>query len=203
MGYHGVEHFSIPITPLWNKRQGLGDGTSYIVEEASLPLSGIMGSINHHKPHGRLNLNQDWYFTDHAGRRWNRQTRAAFKVPGSQESSPESKESNDIDLLNIIQELRILCHPPLNNHPNIVSLLGIAWIIQPKQGDTRSDEDSSQRDRPTVVIESAPLGSLHDFVQTRSYREQHVSLKTKLSLCIDILRAMLVSSLPVSGSERT
>ena len=183
MGYHGVEHFVIPGTARWNKRRGLGQGISFAVEEASLPLTMAVSSLSLHRPHGRLNHNQNRYFTDHTGRRWNFRTRVAFKIP----------ESPRYDLLDVIQEVHILCHPPLQDHPNIVSLLGIAWLNQPKGDSTQLEEDMSQRDRPTVVIEQAPHGALYDFLRTSSYMDQHVSLKTKLRLCIDVLNAMSVS----------
>lgn len=183
MGYHGVEHFVIPGTARWNKRRGLGEGSSFAVEEASLPLSTAVDSLSHRKPQGRLNHNQNWYFTDHTGIRWKADTRVAFKVP----------ENDRKDLRDIIQEVRILCHPPLQNHPNIVSLLGIAWVRQAKEDSAHTEEGNVQRDRPTVVIAHAPHGSLYDFVTSPAYRDQHVSLKAKLRLCMDVLKAMMVS----------
>ena len=125
------------------------------------------------------------YFVDHTGTRWDSDTRVAYKVPPNDEGN----------LSDVIQELQTLCHPPLRNHPNIVRLLGIAWVRQTSVDLVQPNEDERQRlrrDQPTVVTEYASHGSLYDFLQSRAYIVQRVSLKTKLLLCMDLLEGMLV-----------
>lgn len=185
MGYHRVQHFLIPPTAQWNKRRALGEGVSFAVEEASLPVWRILNHISHRHPHGRVNQKQISYFTDHTGTRWDSNTRVAFKVPGKVKSS----------LLEIIQELWILCHPSLHNHPYIVQLLGVAWVRRLDNDAVQPGEDEQQRlrrDQPTIVIEHASHGSLYDFLGSSVYAIQRVSLETKVRLCMNLLDGMLV-----------
>ena len=185
MGLYKLQHFLVPATAQWNKRRGLGEGISYTVEEASLPVWRALSHTTYCHPRGRVDQKQISYFTDHTGTRWDSNTRVAFKVP------PSDQEI----LSEVIQELQILCHPPLRNHPNLVRLLGIAWIHQTSVDIAQPKEDERQRvrrDQPIVVTEYASHGSLYDFLQSHAYTVQRVSLKTKLRLCTDLLKGMLV-----------
>ena len=193
MGLYSLQHFLIPATAQWNKRRGLGEGISFTVEEASLPVWRALSHMTHRHPHGRVDQRQISYFTDHTGTRWDSNTRVAFKVPSDKVPSdkvpPESKEY----LGDVIQELQILCHPPLHNHPNIVQLLGIAWVRQPKVDDQDwTEEQRLQQERPTIVTEYASHCSLYDFLRSSTYNVQQVSLKTKLRLCMNLLEGLLV-----------
>ena len=184
MGLCSLQHFLIPAEAQWNKRRGLGEGASFAVEEASLPVWRVLSHETHRRPHGRVDLKQISYFTDHTGTRWDSKTRVAFKV------SPEGPEGPEgPDFLDLISELQVLCHPPLYNHPNIVQLLGIAWVRQPG---VENEQQRLRRDQPTTVTEYASHGSLHEFLRSPAYTVQRVSLKTKLRLCMDLLEGMLV-----------
>lgn len=182
MGLYSLQHFLIPATAQWKKRRGLGEGISFTVEEASLPVWRALSHMTHRHPHGRVDQRQISYFTDHTGTRWDSNTRVAFKVPPSSQ-----------DLGDVIQELQILCHPPLQNHPSIVQLLGIAWVRQPKVDDQDGTEQQRlQQEQPTIVTEYASHGSLYDFLRSSTYNVQQVSLKTKLRLCMNLLEGLLV-----------
>ena len=195
MGLYRLQHFLIPGTALWNKRRALGQGISFAVEEASLPVWKALGHETHRQPHARANQAQNSYFTDHTGFRWNNETRVAFKLPDVDMNSPDAVNKTINDLSELIQELLILCHPPLYNHPHIVKLLGVAWIRQPSEDGVQITNDKRQRlqrDQPTMVTEYASHGSLSEFLRSPIYKHQTVSLKTKLRLCVDLLEGMLV-----------
>ena len=185
VGLCNLQHFLIPATAQWNKRRGLGKGISFLVEEASLPVWRALSHTNYRHPRGIVDQKQLSYFTDHTGTRWDSNTRVAFKVP----------PNNEERLYDVIQELQILCHPPLRNHPNLVRLLGIAWVRQTSVDIAQPNEDEQQlvrRDQPIVVTEYASHGSLYDFLRSHIYTVQRVSLKTKLRLCMDLLEGLLV-----------
>jgi len=74
-----------------------------------------------------------------------------IKVPN------RSHETNRHDLYQaVLRELRVLCHPSLSNHENIISLLGF---------DFEQDYDDPQVAWPVLVMECSEYGTLHDFQQ--------------------------------------
>jgi serine/threonine protein kinase len=73
----------------------------------------------------------------------------------------------------IILELRLLIHPPLANHENIVSLQGIAW---------QHSLDAPGVVVPCLLLEFAEYGTLADLLRG----EGDIPFKTKLHLLYDI-----------------
>jgi serine/threonine protein kinase len=73
----------------------------------------------------------------------------------------------------VINEMIILSHPLIRNHPHVVRLEGICW-------------DISQDDQvwPVLVFEKAHLGDLDQFVT--SIKGTKLSMEDRLDLCVDI-----------------
>lgn len=62
-----------------------------------------------------------------------------------------------------------MCHPPLAQHENILTLLGYGWGL--RQGDTI----------PFIVTDYAACGTLRDYLQS-----VRVPMSSKLSLCSQV-----------------
>lgn len=75
---------------------------------------------------------------------------------------------------NITQELRVLSHPYLRQHPNILDLFGIAWEVE--------SEGSLFDIWPVLPTEYAEFGTLEDYLAWEVSRDY----KTKLQLCCDV-----------------
>lgn len=71
------------------------------------------------------------------------------------------------------QEMAILGHPFIRDHPHIVQLIGICW-------------DIPQDDQvwPVLVFEKSHLGDLYHFVH--SGKGKDLSLKNRLKICADV-----------------
>lgn len=101
----------------------------------------------------------------------------------------------------LVTELRIVCHPPLQRHPNIVHVLGFMWVRDQQifanvmELDEESEELGEPREWPTVITEKAPYGSLHDFLRSKTYKDFRPSLRAKVQLCVDVLNGIEVCSL--------
>jgi len=78
----------------------------------------------------------------------------------------------------ILLELRVLTHPPLRTHPNIVTLLQVGW-----EGDV-FDEFLKW---PALVVEYAELGTLEDFFD----HEPTTSFSTRTTICQDVTNGLL------------
>ena len=76
-----------------------------------------------------------------------------------------------------IQEIVVLSHPLVQDHPHIVKLLGICWDIP-------QDEQVS----PVLVFEKTHLGDLYHFAL--SGKGKYLSLEDKLKICVDVGIAM-------------
>ena len=94
----------------------------------------------------------------------NLQTSFAFKCFDHARSDPFRET---------IQEIVVLSHPLVQDHPHIVKLIGICW-------------DIPQDDHvwPVLVFEKTHLGDLYRFA--RSGKWKHLSLKDKLKICVDV-----------------
>lgn len=75
-------------------------------------------------------------------------------------------------LADIILELRVLIHPPLRSHQNIIELLGLAW---------ETDSYDQLRRWPVLVLEYASGGTLSDLLQ-----QDALTGRDKLHICHDI-----------------
>lgn len=93
--------------------------------------------------------------------------RVAFTPTGEAISRTDRKAMSSV-----LMELFALVHPPLLQHPNIVTFLGLAWGSNPFEPTHRL---------PIVVVEYANHGTLADL-------QQKVSLPSALcqSLCLDV-----------------
>lgn len=76
-----------------------------------------------------------------------------------------------------VQEMVILSHPLVQNHPHIVQLIGICWDIP---------EDNQVW--PVLVFEKTHLGDLYHFA--RFGKGKDLALEDKLKICTDIGVAM-------------
>jgi serine/threonine protein kinase len=78
----------------------------------------------------------------------------------------------------VLLEIRVLTHPPLKTHPNIIKLLHLIW---------EPDSDLLDRAWPIIVLEHAENGTLADF--QRDYLNLPFSLKRQL--CVDVGSGLL------------
>lgn len=74
----------------------------------------------------------------------------------------------------VLREIRIMHHPPLAHHPNIVSLLGYGWVFE------------EQRLLPFITVELAREGSLRNYL-----KETERSFKAKQIVAGDIAAGLM------------
>ena len=187
--YH-IHILSVPPQLRWNRRQDLGSGASFEVEQAVLPLwsAKTQLAMRNTIPLATGSLG-DPNFIDHTGTKWSPDTIVAFKALVS---SDEERASE------VIRELRVLCHEPLREHPNIVRLLGVSFVRRESvaslfNGRTASYPDNirlGQPNSPVLVVERALPGSLYEFLKRKEARLW--SIKTKLYIAADILNGLTV-----------
>ena len=158
----------------WIWRERLGIGGSFAVHEATLPVSSVFSGRLRYRDFKVKSSSQGPIFQDHTLATWSYGSNVAFKT-------------SNVDPDSIITELRVLCHEPFQDHPNIVHLIGIAWITDhSSQGNTGRRE---VLEWPAILLEKAPYGSLNDFLIASG---SGISLKTKVLLCVEILKAIKV-----------
>jgi serine/threonine protein kinase len=75
---------------------------------------------------------------------------------------------------NITQELRVLSHPHLRQHCNILDIFGIAWDVE--------SEGSLFDTWPVLPAEYAEFGTLEDYLAWEMPRDY----RTKIQLCCDV-----------------
>ena len=184
LAHHGVQSLlvepEVDTNADWNLRQSLGAGASFSVQQAAIPVSATLSYLRYRD--FRVKRSKTGiYFQDHTRTPWSYDSTVAFKI---------SKEDQGA----LLTELRILCHGPLQSHPNIAHLIGVAWITVQSENGIHSNEEESEW--PAVLLEQAPHGSLKDFLTSRtSDAGLQISLRTKLSFCVDVLKAIKVFSL--------
>lgn len=100
----------------------------------------------------------------------NVQASLAFKRFHRRQATTQDENTAFRDLLN---EMVVLRHKAVRNHPNIVQLEGICWDIQ-------SQDDVW----PVLVFEKSELGDLYHFITHGKGRG--LSLSETLDLCVDI-----------------
>ncbi|KAF2495498.1 kinase-like protein [Lophium mytilinum] len=182
LSYHKIRLFSVNPNQRWNLRQALGDGSTFSVDGAELPIWDALAHLRYRNldikgPKEKFN------FVDHTRISWQHTTLVAYKALVGRKSMDRGMIMQDL-----ITELRVLCHRPLQKHPNFVRLLGVAWISEIDMGYT---DDAEPREWPTVVVEKAPHGSLLDFLSSEEFKTTRSSLMAKLNLCIDVLIAIV------------
>jgi hypothetical protein len=186
LSYHRIHIFTVERGRKWNMRQDLGDGSTFSVKEADLPITYALSDMQYID----FYKSSREYFTDHTQTKWKHDTVVAYK-------SLVSGKDRNLIMTDLVTELRVLCHPPLQKHPNILRLLGAAWI---REEDMASDlketiseyRDVETREWPVLVTEKATFGSLFKFLNSREYRSIRSSLSAKLNLCIDALNGIMV-----------
>ncbi|KAF2662019.1 kinase-like protein [Lophiostoma macrostomum CBS 122681] len=188
-----LSYFKICIFPAdthifhYDTRQ-LGKGSTFRVQAASLPVWRARAHFRYRDP-TFPRQGEKFLFTDHTQTKWKRSTIGAWKLLVHE---PDLEESRDRLMGDLIKELRILSHPPLQLHPNIVHVLGFVWL-QDRQfftDDPKSDfNDARLREWPTVVTERAPHGSLREFMSDPSHTVPP-TLRTKLLHCADIINGV-------------
>ncbi|KAF2729238.1 kinase-like protein, partial [Polyplosphaeria fusca] len=69
----------------------------------------------------------------------------------------------------VLKDIEVMCHPPISQHENIVTLLGYGWGL--RMGDII----------PFIVTDFAALGTLRDYL-----RSETVTMQSKLALCSQV-----------------
>jgi serine/threonine protein kinase len=101
-----------------------------------------------------------------------------FQGDGSRdEASAAASAAHQRSVATVLNELRILTHPPLQSHLNIVSLLGYRSEF--------TSPSSPHKINVSLVAEFAPFGTLKDFCQSLP-PDQKLDLLTKAHLMHDI-----------------
>jgi hypothetical protein len=193
LSLHKGTIFSVEQNQKWNLRRALGKGISFKVTETDMPIWSALSHLRYRS----LNLRgpgEKFHFVDHTNTSWDINTIVAYKS-----TAPQTKRMDSI-----LSELRVMYHPPLQRHPNIVSVLGVTWAMELETDIESSNsavdlvppfETSGQREPlqewPSIVIERAPHNCLSDFLST-SKLGVRISLSAKLRLCGDILNAITV-----------
>lgn len=80
-------------------------------------------------------------------------------------------------LEHLMREIRILNHPPLSSHPNILHMFGVGWSVRP------GDSEIS----PLLYLELATHGTLSDVFSKKG----PIDSSTKSDLAIDIIQGLL------------
>ncbi|KAF2685426.1 TPR-like protein [Lentithecium fluviatile CBS 122367] len=85
-----------------------------------------------------------------------------------------------------VQEMAILGHPLVQNHPHIVNLIGICWDIEENSETLKEDQDISTDIQvwPVLVFEKSHFGDLYSFA--RSGRGKGLSVENRLKICADV-----------------
>lgn len=95
-----------------------------------------------------------------------------------QEATPGKTKPKRNPYALLAEELRILSHPDLHGHPNIVYLFGVSHT--PSRGGVDSAE-------PNLVLQEGDCGDLYSFYRDVDMRfNRHTLIEVKLSLCFDI-----------------
>jgi hypothetical protein len=182
--HHDVHIFTIGRGRRWNMREDLGKGSTFTVEQADIPMREGLTELQYHDFARGRRLD---YFTDHTGTKWSYDTVVAYK------SLVERKDKNAI-MPDLAKELRILCHPPLQNHPNIVHLLGLAWLREEDMASSLASAESlGNREWPVLLTEKANVGSLSEFLRPKENFRAPISLLAKVRLATDVVVALSVS----------
>ncbi|SCO82809.1 uncharacterized protein FRV6_07022 [Fusarium oxysporum] len=98
---------------------------------------------------------------------------SAFVSPDL-EKSAVSAEKDTID--GIVREWRVISHPGVREHKNILDVYGFAWETE------EETNDSSISVWPIIIVEYGELGTLDQFLATA----QNLDLDTKLQLAADV-----------------
>lgn len=119
----------------------------------------------------------------------NLQTSFAFKRVSEKDKLDRSEE--DI-LRRCINEITILWHPAIRNHPNILELQGLCWEIcstaQVSAEATPPPSPNHETVWPVLVFEKSHLEDLYHFA--RLPIGQELGIRDRLKICLDIGKAI-------------
>jgi hypothetical protein len=124
LSYHKVQIFPLNTRITQYDKHTLGVGSTFSVEASSLPIWRARAHFRYRDP-TFPRQGEKLHFTDHTQTKWDYTTIGAYKSL-VYEDDPEG--GRDRLMRDLLQELRILCHHPLQRHPTIVHLLGFAWV---------------------------------------------------------------------------
>jgi serine/threonine protein kinase len=99
--------------------------------------------------------------------------RAKEFLPMASDNEPREMELQTMNTM--LTEMRVLNHPPLKEHPNLIQPLGYGW------------EYLDFGFCPFIVLEFADLGNLDQFLITRADK---LSAADKLEICMDLLSGL-------------
>ncbi|RSL59388.1 hypothetical protein CEP54_007267 [Fusarium duplospermum] len=102
----------------------------------------------------------------------NRTTGFAFKRVNHSKTDDETYKA-------LVNEIMVLSHPLIRNHPNMSQLQGFCWEVS----------EENDKSWPVLIFEKAPFGDLLDFSRSREGTE--IAFAERLKLCVDIGTAIL------------
>ncbi|MCJ1427883.1 hypothetical protein MMC29_005789 [Sticta canariensis] len=120
---------------------------------------------------------------------WKKQLQKANADPSSSDSfiikrplinriANNAKVTDTMRLKAVLTEIKVLAHPPVSNHPNIVDLLGFLWDTQ---------ETGEKSIAPSLILEDALLGPLEAFQKPDFLT---LSLDMKMEIVLDIAKGL-------------
>lgn len=194
LSYHKIQVFPTASIITQYDKSNLGKGATFHVEASSLPIWRSKQHLQYRDPTFPIDKTL-FHFTDHTGTKWDHTTFGAYKVLRRKSGDGQAKRNGLLQ--GLLQELRILSHPPLQVHQNIVHMLGFAWIpgirfFEHDHGSNIIDDDQAFQEWPKIVTEKAPHGSLDTFRMSHSNRKVWPSLRGKLILCGQVLNGLKV-----------
>jgi serine/threonine protein kinase len=104
------------------------------------------------------------------------QDRSDLVLKSAAGEAVRDREARSLYMKRLVTELRVMSHPPLRDHPNIASLLGLIW---------HCDESYGFPVLPILVMEYSPLGTLNNFLDKKK-----PSLALKKQLCLDVANGL-------------
>jgi len=188
IAHYNVFVFSVIRGRKWNTRERLGRGTTFDVEQADLPVGEAVSDLQYYDISKGL---RHGFITDHTGIRWGYDTVVAYKSLYA-----EGRGNRQRLFSGLLNELRILCHPPLQKHPYIANFIGLAWIREEDMASEAVGEETHTTDThewPILITEKSDLGTIGDFVQYRASCLKRISLLAKVRLLSNVLEAICVS----------
>ncbi|KAH9210357.1 hypothetical protein DL95DRAFT_474730, partial [Leptodontidium sp. 2 PMI_412] len=96
-----------------------------------------------------------------------------------------SNNGHNSSLHAALSELRILAHPPLRSHKNIVELLGMAWMKNDSPKNVISEESPLDY-WPVLLLEYSSLGALPDLWKSSLAKGDLPKTEVRLKLCLDV-----------------
>ncbi|RPB12630.1 hypothetical protein P167DRAFT_149914 [Morchella conica CCBAS932] len=90
----------------------------------------------------------------------------------------------------VFLEMRVLTHPAIYLHKNVVDFLGISWQCELPEIEPGQREFLPPKRVPVILLEYAKYGTLADFMQTDLYAS--MTFNARANLCRDIAEGLAV-----------